>query len=72
MTVTGLPDGFSYSAAASGSQTDAGSSETAVDSYKILNADGKDVTAGFSNIKTVKGTLTVDPAEITIETESAS
>ena len=72
VTVTGLPDGFSYSAAASGSQTDAGSSETAVDSYKILNADGKDVTAGFSNIKTVKGTLTVDPAEITIETESAS
>ena len=72
VTVTGLPDGFSYSAAASGSQTDAGSSETAVDSYKILNADGKDVTAGFSNITTVKGTLTVDPAEITIETESAS
>lgn len=72
VTVTGLPDGFSYSAAASGSQTDAGSSETAVDSYKILNADGNDVTAGFSNIKTVKGTLTVDPAVITITTESAS
>lgn len=72
VTVTGLPDGFSCSAAASGSQTDAGSSETAVGSYKILNADGKDVTAGFSNIKTVKGTLTVDPAVITITTESAS
>ena len=72
VTVTGLPEGFTYTAAASGSQTDAGSSETAVDSYKILNADGNDVTAGFSNIKTVKGTLTVNPAAVTITTESAS
>ena len=52
VTVTGLPEGFTATASASGSQTDAGSSENTVSSYKILNADGNDVTASFSNLNT--------------------
>ena len=72
VTVTGLPEGFTATASASGSQTDAGSSENTVSSYKILNADGNDVTASFSNIKTENGTLTVDPASASVSTGSAS
>ena len=72
VTVTGLPEGFTFTASASGAQTDAGSSESTVSSYKILNADGNDVTDSFSNIKTENGTLTITPAEATVSTGSAS
>ena len=72
VTVTGLPEGFTFTSSASGSQTDAGSSEATVASYKILNGDGTDVTASFANIKTEKGTLTITPAAATITTGSAS
>ena len=41
-------------------------------SYKILNADEKDVTASFANIKTEKGSLTVNPAAAAVTTGSAS
>lgn len=61
VTVTGLPDGLTCTAKAGGSQTDAGSSKNTVESYKILDADGKDVTAYFKNITTEEGTLTVTP-----------
>ena len=70
VTVTGLPRGYTFAATASGSQTDAGSSETTVTSYKILDRDGKDVTASFTNIKTENGTLTVNRAVVTITTDS--
>ncbi|MDO5327123.1 MAG: FecR domain-containing protein [Clostridia bacterium] len=70
VTVSGLPAGFTFTATASGSQTDAGSSENSVSSYAILK-DGIDVTASFTDISTVSGTLTVTPAEATVTTGSA-
>ncbi|MBO4926118.1 MAG: hypothetical protein J5472_06530, partial [Clostridia bacterium] len=71
VTAAGLPAGFAFTAAASGSQTDAGSSDNTVASYAILK-DGSDVTADFSNVSTEKGTLTVSPAPLTVTTGSAS
>ena len=63
----GLPAGFTVVASASGSQTNAGSGVNKVNAgYVIKNAAGTDVTDCFTNIKTVEGTLKVDPAEITI------
>ena len=54
VTAAGIPAGFTYEASAAGSQTDAGNSESTVSAYKILNADGKDVTGAFTNIRTEK------------------
>ena len=72
VTAVSLPEGFSFTASASGSLTDAGTGDNKVDSYKILDSDGNDVTAYFSNIKTADGTLTVNPAAVTVSTGSAS
>ena len=72
VSVAGLPEGFTFTATADGSQTDAGSSESTVVSYSIFDADGNDVTASFSNISTENGTLTVNPAEATVTTGSAT
>ena len=52
--------------------TNADVTENLVSSCAILNADGEDVTAYFTNITTVKGTLTVNPAPVTVTTGSAS
>ena len=71
VTAAGIPAGFTYEASAAGSQTDAGNSESTVSAYKILNADGKDVTGAFTNIRTEKGTLTVTPAPAAVTTGSA-
>ena len=65
------PSGYTATVVASGSQTDAGSSENAVASYAIYDAQGNDVTATFSDITTVPGTLTVEPAELLVTTPSA-
>ena len=58
-----------FVAETSGSQKDVGSSDNIVSSYRILNSSEEDVTSSFTNIKTVKGTLTVtkndDPIVIT-------
>ncbi len=72
VTAEGLPEGFTYAAKASGSQTNAGSSNNDISSYCIYDADGIDVTANFSNISTEQGTLTVTPAPLTISTGSAN
>ena len=72
VTAAGIPAGFTYEASAAGSQTDAGNSESTVSAYKILNADGKDVTGAFTNIRTEKGTLTVTPAPAAVTTGSAA
>ena len=72
VTVSGLPQGHSFKASASGSQTDAGSSESTVASYKIFDSKKNDVTANFNNVRTVTGTLTVNPAAVTVTTDSAS
>ena len=70
--VEGLPEGFSADVTVEGSQTDAGTSENAIIQYVIRNEDGEDVTDHFSVIHTVNGTLTVEPAPITIWTGSAA
>ena len=72
LQISSLPDGFSFHADVSGSQTDAGSSEYEITSFQVLNAEGEDVTENFSNISTEKGTLTVEPAKATVRTGSAS
>ena len=67
VTASGLPEGFTVVATASGSQTDAGSSANVVNNgYVIKNAEGADKTANFSNVKKVDGTLTVNKAAMTI------
>ena len=70
VTASGLPEGFSVEATASGSQTDAGSSANVVDSYVIKNAEGEDKTESFTNVTKVEGTLTVDPKAVTITADS--
>ena len=70
--VEGLPEDFSAEVTAKGSQTDAGTSENAIIQYVIRNEAGEDVTDHFSVIHTVNGTLTVEPAPITIWTGSAA
>ena len=70
--VEGLPEDFSADVTVEGSRTDAGTSENAIIQYVIRNEDGEDVTDHFSVIHTVNGTLTVEPAPITIWTGSAA
>ena len=70
--VSGLPGALTCEAVVSGTQTDAGNSENTVTSYKILDKDGKDVTVNFTRITTKAGTLTVDPAPLTVTTGSDS
>lgn len=64
----GLPDGFTVKASVSGSQKNAGSSTNTISSYTIYDADGKDVTNKFTNVTKKEGTLTVNPASVTIST----
>lgn len=68
----GLPEGFTVKAKMDGAQTDAGSSENTVKSYKFLDAKGNDVTDMFANVTVKTGTLTVSPKKITVETEGAT
>ena len=71
--MTGLPEGFTYEASASGSQMDAGESANTVNSgYKFFDKKGNDKTASFTNVEIVNGTLTVTPKAVTITTGSAS
>ncbi|MBQ3465371.1 MAG: InlB B-repeat-containing protein [Firmicutes bacterium] len=77
-TVTGVPDGFTWTAAADGTVTNVtpGAGEKAVNAvteFKIFNASGEDVTAQFSNItKSATGTLTITARPITIQANDAS
>ena len=71
VAATGLPEGFTVRATASGSQTNAGSSlNTVSDRYVILNAQGADRTANFTNVTKADGTLTVSKATLTFTTGS--
>ena len=73
VSASGLPEGFTVEATASGSQTDAGTSLNVVnDQYVIRNAEGLDRTKNFTNVNKVDGTLTVNKATLTITTGSAS
>lgn len=66
VTVTGLPEGFTWTAACSGSQTDVGSSANIISEYHILDAGGVDVTRYFTNVKTASGSLTVEPLKVEV------
>ena len=60
VTAKGLPEGFTVKASAGGSQTKVGVGENKVrKNYVIRDAKGVDRTANFTNVKRVKGTLTV-------------
>ena len=72
VSVSGLPEGFTFAAKVSGSRTKVGSSDSEITGIAILNSDGTDVSSSFTGIKTVKGTLTVSAAAATISTGSAS
>lgn len=67
-----VPAGFEVEAVVSGSITDVGTAESVVEEYRILDAEGADVTATFDNIQVQKGTLSVTPASITVATPSAT
>ena len=66
--VSGLPEDCSIEVTCEGEITDAGTAENVISSYKILNNQGEDVTAHFTNIVKVAGTLKVDRAPLTIWT----
>ena len=73
VTVMGLPSGYAYEASTKGSQTDAGWSYVEVESFKILDASGKDVTSNFSGINAeFKGSLSVTARPVTLTSASAS
>ena len=66
------PSGYTAQVVASGSQTNAGTSQNTITSFRIFDAQGNDVTSTFSDVVTVAGTLTVEPAELIVTTPSAS
>ena len=67
VTATGLPEGFTVQATASGSATKVGDAGTNAvnDGYVIKNGSGEDKTANFTNVKKVNGKLTIRPKSIT-------
>lgn len=64
--ITGLPKGYTVRATVTGSQTEAGESESKVTAYKIVDASGQDATYTFENVKLKTGKLTVKPLEVSI------
>ena len=59
VNVSGLPEGFTCAAETAGSQRLPGSADNVITSCKILDKNGADATANFTNITTVPGLLTV-------------
>ena len=73
VTASGLPNGFTVEATATGSQTNAGSSANVVDDgYVIRNSAGEDKTKNFAAATKVDGTLTVNKAKYTVTTPTAT
>ena len=77
-TVTGVPEGLTWTATADGMVTNVtpGAGEktvNAVTSFHIFDADGVDVTAYFTNIHTDStGTLTIAKKSLTITADNAT
>ncbi|MBR4743405.1 MAG: InlB B-repeat-containing protein, partial [Oscillospiraceae bacterium] len=77
-TVTGVPDGFAWSAMADGTVTNVvpGEGEKAINaviSFIIYNSADEDVTDQFANIdKSATGTLEITPATVTLTSGSKS
>ncbi len=72
ITAQGLPKGLGFTARASASQLNVGSCTFAITDLAILDGDGNEVTDFFTNVNTLNGTLTVEPAEVTVTTGSES
>ena len=74
VTASGLPEGCTVEAKATGSAIDVGTPGKNIvnDGYVIKNAAGEDKTANFTNVKKVDGTLTIEPVPVTITTGSGS
>ncbi len=72
VTATGLPEGFTVEARATGTATHVGDEGKNVvnDGFVIKNAQDEDVTALFTNVTKVDGKLTINPKPITITTGS--
>lgn len=68
----GLPAGFTCEATTKGSVTNVGSAVAEIDTYAIKNADGKDVTDQFGNVRTGFATLLVTKRPVTVVSEDAS
>ena len=64
VTVTGLPEGYTYQASCSASITDAGTVKNTISELKIFDANGKDVTKLFTNVSKTAGTLTVEAVKL--------
>ena len=69
--ITGLPDGYSIEATIIGSRTDVGVQKTEVESYRVYDPSGEDVTEYYPNLNLVDGTITIKPAPLTVRTGSA-
>ena len=70
--ITGVPEGFTATAAVTGSRTNAGVSTASIDptSVKIVDAAQNDVTDNF-RVTTVDGSLTVEQARAIINVDDA-
>ena len=77
-TVTGVPEGFTWTATADGTVTnvtpgEGEKAENAVTAFQIFNAEGEDVTDQFANIDTsAKGMLTINPIAVTVKAVNKS
>ena len=74
-TVTGVPEGLTWTATADGKVTNVTPGEgekavNAVTSFHIFDADGHDVTTFFTNIQDSIGTLKITPKSLTITAAS--
>ena len=72
VTATGLPNGFTIEATATGSATNVGDEGKNVvdDGFVIKNAAGEDKTANFTNVTKVDGTLTIKPKPVTVKADN--
>ena len=71
VNATGLPEGFTFKATASGSQTKPGTAYNTVRSWQIFDAEGTDVSSSCS-VTLAKGTLTVTKADLVVSTKEKS
>ena len=77
-TVTGVPEGLTWTATADGTVTNVTPGEgekavNAVTSFRIFDANNVDVTSYFTNINTsATGTLTITPKPLTITADDAT
>ncbi|MCR4654354.1 MAG: InlB B-repeat-containing protein, partial [Eubacterium sp.] len=74
LTVTGVPDGFTWTGKAAGSITNYDENKSGnniVVEFSILNKDGNDVTDQFTGIEKNNGTLTIEQRKVILTSETA-